>query len=42
VRGNIELTYNVYMFTCNFTFIVVLCLIFLRNFLHYSIEEGIV
>lgn len=31
-----------YMIACNFTFIVVLCFDFLRNFLGYSIEEGIV
>lgn len=31
-----------YMIACNFTFIVVFCFDFLRNFLSYSIEEGIV
>lgn len=30
------------MFGCNIKFIVVLCYDFLRNFLHYSIDEGIV
>lgn len=45
MRDNIELTYNVYMFACSITFIVVLYFdffFFLRNLLHYSIEEGIV
>lgn len=31
-----------YIVACNFTFIVVLCFDFLRNFHRYSIEEGIV
>lgn len=43
MRDNIELTYNVYMFACSITFIVVLYFdFFSRNLLHYSIEEGIV